>query len=147
MNEFVPVTANSLILIGLMLRTFSAAVSDRIWPVAEFVHEALPTISPLKAADADVTLNIALTVAPGKTESEKVFEVSLVPETEEVHPEGTEILNEIPVAGTSEVFLNVTMVSCEAPSENVWSPGGVADADIGARLNSGSSYLAATTFA
>ena len=43
-------TRNSLILIGLTFRTFSAAVSDCVTPLAAFFHEARPTRSPLKAA-------------------------------------------------------------------------------------------------
>ena len=62
-------------------------------------------------------------------------------------PLGTEMLNLTPVAGAPVVFVNVTVVSCEDPGENVWSPGGVAVADAGARLSRGTSYLAATTLA
>ncbi len=60
---------------------------------------------------------------------------------------GTEMLNWTPVAGAPVVFVNVTVVSCDDPGENVWSPGGVAVADAGARLSRGTSYLAATTLA
>ena len=70
---------NSLILIGLTFRTFSAVVSDCFPPVAGFVHEALPTRSPLKAAGPEVTLKVALTLAPGATGSANVFDVSVLP--------------------------------------------------------------------
>ena len=75
---------NSLILTGLTFRTFSAVVSDCVWPL-RFVHEALPTRSPLKAAGPEVTLKVALTLAPGATGSANVFDVSVAPETTEVH--------------------------------------------------------------
>ena len=76
---------NSLILIGLTFRTFSAVVSDCVLPLAWFVHEALPTRSPLKAAGPEVTLKVALTLAPGATGSAIVIDVSVVPGTTEVH--------------------------------------------------------------
>ena len=65
---------NSLILTGLTFRTFSAVVSDCVLP-SRFVHEALPTRSPLKAAGPEVTLKVALTLAPGATGSANVFDV------------------------------------------------------------------------
>src|SRR5208337_4415548 len=97
MNESVALTANSLILIGLTFRTFSIAVSD--WLAPAVVQEALATRSPLKAAGPEVTLNVALTLAPGVTESANVFEVSAPPETTEFQPAGTEMLNLTPSAG------------------------------------------------
>ena len=140
---------NSLILTGLTFRTFSAAVSVCFLPLAGFVHEALPTRSPLKAAGPEVTLKVALTLAPGATGSANVFDVSVVPGNDsEVHCLlGTEMLNLTPAAGAPVVFVNVTVVSCEDPGVNVWSPGGVAAADAGARLSRATSYLAATTLA
>jgi hypothetical protein len=92
-------------------------------------------------------LKVALTVAPGATGPANVFEVSVPPETTEVHPVGTEMLNLTPVAGAPVVLVNVTVVSCVEPGEKVWSPGGAATADAGARLSRGTSYLAATTLA
>ena len=70
---------NSLILIGLTFRTFSAVVSDCLAPLVTLVHEALPTRSPLKGAGPEVTLKVALTLAPGATGSANVFDVSVVP--------------------------------------------------------------------
>src|SRR5579863_5835848 len=146
MNESVPLIANSLILTGLTLRTFSAAFSDNV-PLPSSVHVALATRSPLKAADPDVTLKVTLTVLPGATTSLNELVVPLLPEITDVQPFGTEMLNLTPVACASEVFLNVTVVSCEEPGEKIWIPGGVSVADAGARLNCGTSYLAATTLA
>jgi hypothetical protein len=94
-----------------------------------------------------VIVKVALTLAPGATGSAKVFDVSVEPEITDVHPLGTDMLNLSPVAGNPVVFLKVTVVSCEEPGENVWSPGGVAVADAGATLSRGTSYLAATTLA
>src|SRR5215472_17705443 len=99
MNELVELVEepslmrNSLILTGLTFRTFSAVVSDCFAPVAWFVHWALPTRSPLKAAGPEVTLKVALTVAPGATGSAIITDVSVLPETTEVHCLGTEMLN------------------------------------------------------
>src|ERR1051326_158584 len=139
---------NSLILIGLTFRTFSAVVSDCFLPVVRFDHCALPTRSPLNAAGPEVTLNVARTPAPGATGSVNVMDVLLVPATKEVHcGSGTERLNSTPPAGAPVVFVNGRMLSCEEPGVNVWSPGGVAVADTGARLKRATSYLAATTFA
>src|SRR5579872_4539472 len=113
MNESVELEGelmrNSLILTGLTFRTFSAVVSDCVLPVVRFVHDALPARSPLKAAGPEVTLKVALTVAPGATESNVVG----APVAEEVHPFGTEMLNLTAAAGTPVVFVNVTVVSCE----------------------------------
>src|SRR5438876_451914 len=147
MNEFVGLAgeaeliANSLILTGPTLRTFSAVSSDCVWPL-EYVHETLPTRSPLKAAGADVTLKVALTLAPGATGSVSVFDISVPPETTEVQPVGKERLNLTPFAGASAVLVNVSVVSCEEPGENVWRPGGVAGADAGAKRRRGRSQLA-----
>ena len=50
-----------------------------------------------------------------------------------VHPLGTERLSLTPAAGAPVVLVKVRVVSCEDPGEKVWSPGGVAVADAGAR--------------
>jgi len=113
MNEFVgsvgvPVLMrNSLILIGLTFRTFSAVVSDRFAPLVGFVQEALPTRSPVNTVGPEVTLKVALTLAPGATGSVKVVE----PEATAVHPFGAEMLSFTFVAGAPVVFVNVTVVS------------------------------------
>src|ERR1035437_6803273 len=125
MNEFVELVVepllmrNSLILIGLTFRTFSAVVSDCFLPFAGFVQEALPTRSPLKAAGPEVTLKVALTLAPGASGSGNATAVLVVPGTTEVHCLlGTEMLNRT-IARAPVVFVNVTVVSCEDPGENV----------------------------
>src|SRR5277367_3409420 len=139
---------NSLILIGPMLRAFSAVVSNRLLPLVGLVHHALPARSPLKVLGPEVTLKVALTLAPGATGSANVFDVSVLPETKEVHCLlGTEMLNFTPTAGAPVVLVNVTVVSCDDPGENVCSPGGVAVAAAGAMLSAGRSYPAATTLA
>ncbi len=51
----------------------------RLLPLAAVVHETLPTRSPLKAAGPEVTLNVALTLAPGATGSAIVTDVLVVP--------------------------------------------------------------------
>src|SRR5436309_10820020 len=120
MNEFVELgepslMRNSLILIGATFRTFAGVVSDCFLPLAWFVHWALPTRSPLKAAGPEVTLKVALTVAPGATGSAIVMDVLAPPGTTEVHCLGAEMLNWTPTAGAPVVFVNVTVVSCEEP--------------------------------
>ena len=95
------------------------------------LHEALPTRSPLNAAGPEVTLKVALTLAPGATGPLNVFDVPLPPETTEVHAPGTERLSVTPATGAPVVFVNVTVVSCDDPGENVCSPGGVAVAEGG----------------
>src|ERR1043166_8379250 len=123
MNEFVELvvepslTRNSLILTGLTFRAFWAVVSDCVLPLA--VHEAFPTRSPLKAAGPEVTLKVALAVAPGATES--VLDVDVCAA---IHCLGTVRLSLSPVTVVPVVFVNVMVVSCEDPGENVWSPGG-----------------------
>src|SRR5437588_2205774 len=101
-------TRNSLILIGLTLRTFSAVVADCRPPCPGFVHEAMPIRSPLKGTGPEVTLKVALTLAPGATES-NVFEVWVVPGMTEVHClSGGEMLSLTPAAADPVVFVNVT---------------------------------------
>src|SRR5258705_3727080 len=105
-------------------------------------------MAPLKAAGPEVTLNVALTLAPGAPGPAIVAVFVVAPDTTEVHCAfGTVILNWTPVAGAVIAFVNVTVVSCDDPGENVWSPGGAAVADAGARLRLATSYLAATTLA
>src|SRR5579859_5832720 len=142
MKEFVELLGepelmrNSLILIGRTFRTFSVIISNCFLPLAGFVHETFPTRSPSKAAAPEVTLKVALTLAPGATGSANDFEVWVVPATKEVHCLlGTEMLSLTPTAGALVVFVKITAVSCEVFGENVWSPGGVAIVDAGARLN------------
>src|SRR3954462_10125181 len=116
MNELVALlgallpTRNSLILIGLMLRTFSAIAADCVAPLDEFVQDALPIRSPLKLAGPDVTVNAALTLSPGATGPGNVFDDSGPPATTEVHwPVGTPILSFTPGTGVPVVLVNVTV--------------------------------------
>src|SRR5215472_2102289 len=151
MNELVGLVLvparNSLILIGLTFRTFSAVVVNCLPPRVGFVHAALPIRSPLKGTGPEVTWKVALTLAPGATES-NVCDVSVVPATNEVHNRsGTEMLSFTPTAVDPVVFVNVTVESCADPGVNVWSPGGVAVAEAGVRLSRCTSYAAATMLA
>src|SRR3954466_13210484 len=106
MKEFVPLAGplepirNSLILIGLVLRTFSAIAADCPSP-----HVPVAIRSPLNDAGPEVTLNVALTLAPGATGPAIVFGASLV------HPLGMATLSVTSVTGAPVVFVNVTMVS------------------------------------
>src|SRR5580658_8919460 len=118
-------TRSSLIFTGLAFRTFSVVAPDFFVQIAWFVHDALPTKSPLKATGPDVTLNVALTLAPGATGPGKVFAVSELPATTADHCCGTERLNLTPAAGAPVVFMKVTVVSCDEPGENVCSPAGL----------------------
>src|ERR1700761_1206007 len=101
MNELVGLllvpVRNSLILIGLTFLTFSAVVGPHPAWVDRSVHLALAVKFPPNGSGPDVTLNVALTLAPAATEA-KVFDVSRVPSTTEVHRLGTEMLSFTPVA-------------------------------------------------
>src|SRR4051812_45507287 len=114
---------NSLILIGLALRTRSAIDADCVAPLAWLVQDALPTRSPLKLACPEVTRNVALTLSPGATGPGMVSEP---PWTTELHCAGTERLSFTFVAGAPLVFVNVTIVSWLDPGANVCRPGGPA---------------------
>src|SRR6185436_9169291 len=105
MNESVGLAAepalmrNSLILIGPTLRTFSDVVSVCVLPFEESVHETLPIRSPLRAATPEVTLKVALTLAPGAMGSAIVATALVVPGMVAAHClSGTVILNFTPVA-------------------------------------------------
>jgi hypothetical protein len=73
----------------------------------------------LKAIGPEVTLKVALTLAPGATASENFLAVSVVPEMTEVHCLGTEMPSWTLVAGAPVVFVNVRVISCEDPGVNV----------------------------
>src|ERR1041385_3257300 len=144
--SLVPVR-NSLILIGLTLRTFSVVVSDCLAPVVRFVHETTPRRSPLKAPGPEVTVKTALTVSPGATRP-NFIDFWVVPGTNEVQNRaGTAMLNSTSDATDPVALVNVTVASCEAPGVNVWSPGGVAVADAGDSRSRCTSYPAATMLA
>src|SRR5215472_11585663 len=138
---------NSLILIGLTFRTVSVVVADRLPPFPGFVHATLPIRSPLNGAGPEVTWNVALTLAPGATES-NVCDVWVVPGTTEVHClSGPEMLSFTPTARDPVVLVNVRVESCADRGVNVCSPGGVAAAEAGVRLSCCTSYWAATMLA
>src|SRR6202012_2033125 len=68
MNELVGLVLvpvrNSLILIGLTFRTFSVLVALFRPPLPGLLHVSSATRSPPNAAGPEVTLNVALTLAP-----------------------------------------------------------------------------------
>ena len=139
---------NSLILTGLTFRIFSAIDSDCFVPLIWFVQEASAARSPLKASGPEVTLKVALTVAPGATGPSNVFDESVAPLTTEVHwLLGTEMLSVTPAAGAPVVFVKVTVVSCEEFGVKIWSPGGALVDDAGAKLSGSMAYLASTMLA
>src|SRR5487761_1620438 len=132
-SALVPVR-NSLILIGLTFRTVSVVVAFWFVWFAAFLHAALPIRSPPNAAGPEVTLNVALTLAPGATEA-NVFDRSLVPGMTEVHCLlGTEVLSFTPTAVELVVLVNVTVDSWLEPGATVCSPGGAVVAEAGVRL-------------
>src|SRR3954467_13636637 len=98
MNELVPLAGllepirNSLILIGLVLRTFSAI--DAVCPSP---HVAVPTRSPLNGAAPEVTLMGALALAPGATGP------AIVTGAPTVHPAGALTLSFTPETGAPVV--------------------------------------------
>ena len=137
--ELAPVLKRtSLILTGRTFRTLWVVVSDCVPPVAGLVHSALPVRKPAPVVAGEVTLKVALTLAPGATGAANVFDVPVAPETTAVHPAGTEMLNLTPVAGAPVVFVNVTVTSCVDPGVNVVTRD---------RLTRCTSYLAATMLA
>src|SRR3954463_3076267 len=102
MNEFVVLAGepslirNSLTLIGLTFRTFSVLVSDCVTRLSGAVHRACATRSPLNGAGPEVTLNVALTLAPAAITCSNVAAL-LVPGINDVHCLlGTEMLNSRP---------------------------------------------------
>src|SRR3954453_963887 len=136
MNELVVLVGvllpmrNSLILIGLTLRTLSAIDAARVSPDVSS-HEALPMRSPLKLAGPAVTANVALTLCPGATGPGSVTDVSERPGTTEVHCAlGRPMLSFTPVTGAPVVFVNVTTVFWVVPGANVCSPGGPPGTDV-----------------
>src|ERR1035441_4133791 len=141
MNGWVVRALNSLILTGRTLRTFSAAVSERL-PLG-LIQEASATKSPLKDDWPDVTLKVALTLAPGATGAGNVE----APDATAVQPLGALRLSFTPVAGSSVLLVKVMVVADEDPGVKVCTPGGVLTAEDGARLRVCTAYFAETTLA
>src|ERR1039458_1125898 len=141
MNGWVVLALNSLILTGRTLRTFSAVVSECL-PVGLF-QEASATRSPLKDDWPEVTLKVALTLAPGATGSENVD----APEATAVQPLGVLRLSLTPIADSSVLLVKVTVVGDEEPGVKLCTRGGVLTAEDGARLTVCTAYFAETTFA
>ena len=74
----------------------------------------------MKADGPEVTLKVALKLAPGATGPTKVFASAAVA----VQPFGAEMLKMTPEAGAPVELTNVTWVLCVDPGENVRNPGG-----------------------
>ena len=101
----------SLILIGRTFLTLCAVVSNCASPFILLFHSAFPVRKPAPVFTEAVILKVAFTLAPGATGALNIFVVSAVPETMEVHPLGTEMLNLTPVTGAPMVFVNVSVMS------------------------------------
>ena len=129
MNEF----ANSLILTGEMFRTFSAIFSDCVWPFARprGVGDHVAVEGRRSRGDLEGRAHGG---ARRDRLSERLGRLGAAGD-HAVHPVGTARLSLRPVTGAPVVLTNVTVVSCEEPGANVWSPGGVATADAGAMLS------------
>src|ERR1039458_4686880 len=121
MNGWVVLALNSLILTGRTLRTFSSVVSECL-PLGLF-QEASATRSPLKDDWPEVTLKVALTLAPGATGSENVD----APEATAVQPLSVLTLSLTPIADSSVLLVKVTVVGDEEPGVKVCTRGGRVD--------------------
>ncbi len=70
-------------------------------------------MSPLNAAGPDVTVKVALTLEPAATV------LTMMCRGDRLPARGTARLNSTPVTAAPVVFVNVTVVSCDDPGENV----------------------------
>src|SRR3954452_15604122 len=95
----------SLILIAWTFRTRSVTVSIRLALPSGVVHSAFPVNRPAPVAAGDVTVNVALTRAPGATGSLKVTDLAF-PGMVTIHPAGAARLNLTFTAGASLTFVN-----------------------------------------
>src|SRR5438105_4126277 len=95
----------SLILTGRTFRTLCVIVSDDTPPFAGPVHSALPVMTPAPVADADVTLKVALMLAPGAIGSTNVTDVREVLESTALHRLGTAMLSLTPIKVVPVVFV------------------------------------------
>src|SRR4051794_13540969 len=128
----------SLILMAWAFRTRSVTVSIRLALPSGVVHSAFPVNRPAPVAAGDVTVNVALTRAPGTTGSLKVTDLLAFPGMVTVHPAGAARLNLTFAAGASLTFVNDAVTSCRDPGVNVVARD---------RVTRATSYLAATMFA
>src|SRR4051812_34463902 len=116
MNELEPLPVepirNSLILTGLVLRTFSLTEADPP------VHVAVAVRSPLNEAGPGVTFSVRGTLAPGATGS------AIVTGASAVHPLGAGGPRLAPLTGAPDVLGEVSFGSWDDPGENVCRPGG-----------------------
>ena len=126
---------NSLILTGLTLRTFSAAVSD-CFAARSVVQRALADQVAVEGRRPRGHLEGRAHARARSDRVGNVFDDFCVPGADS----GPLLAGQrrcsasTPVAGAPVVLVNVTVVSCDDPGVNVCSPGGVAVADAGARL-------------
>ena len=129
---------NSLILIGLTLRTFSAVVSDCFALVVASVHESVADQVAVEGRRARGDLEGRRSRSHRARPDQRTSSPSAVRSGNDGRPllagNGNAQLDARSRALPVEL-VNVTVVSCEEPGENVWRPGGVAVADAGARLS------------
>src|SRR4051794_12997123 len=104
---------------GLTFRIFSTTVSDCVRALAS-VHETVALMSPLNAAGPEVTLNVALKLAPGATSAL----LGSPPAATAIHPAGNVIFRLTFFTAPLDVLTNATIETCEEPGENVCRPGG-----------------------
>jgi hypothetical protein len=74
---------------GEAFRAVAVIISSYSAPVVAFVHSALPVMKPAPVIVDEVTLKVAPTDALGANCSLTVLDVSVAPETTELHPVGT----------------------------------------------------------
>ena len=137
-------TRNSLITIGSVLRTASAAVTE-LW-LAPLPHEASPVRSPLNDFEPAVTLNVALVLPPGAIGPNACESFSL-PTNLDFQPDGTDRCSVTLFSVDEEVFVNDSVACCEEPGVNVCNPVGALTAVAGVSDNCDTLYCAATIFA
>src|SRR5450631_3102008 len=110
----------SLILTGCTFRTLVVVVSTLVVLPPEFFHSTLPVKKPAPVAKGEVTLKVALTLAPGATTSAKAFAAPLPPEATELHCTlGPKTLSLTPVTGTPVVLVKVSVICCDDRGEKV----------------------------
>jgi hypothetical protein len=104
---------------GITFRTREEIVSDCLPPTGLFVHSALPLTKPPPVDVAEMTLKVALTLAPGATGAAYVTVEAEPPDAETVQPAGAETLNFTSDAGVAAIFVNVAVTSCADFGVNV----------------------------